>query len=95
MSCKKHFRNNIIIVEIKSSVPFDGFIAQRVRAKRSSGRLGQKWIEAMILADSTTVSYYGNETMDYVLSIANLVSMGRMLLPRYCKDFTLFLVPKK
>lgn len=42
-------------------------------AKQDSNHSGPVYIEAMLTADQTTCSYYGNETLDYLLDIANLV----------------------
>ncbi|KAK2556766.1 A disintegrin and metalloproteinase with thrombospondin motifs 6 [Acropora cervicornis] len=43
-------------------------------AKRDSNNSGLVYIEAMLTADQTTCHYYDDETLDYLLDIANLVS---------------------
>lgn len=42
-------------------------------AKRDSNNSGPVYIEAMLTADQTTCQYYDDETLDYLLDIANLV----------------------
>ena len=42
-------------------------------AKRDSNNSGPVYIEAMLTADQTTCHYYDDETLDYLLDIANLV----------------------
>ena len=37
---------------------------------------GTVYIEAMLTADKTTCDYYGNGTLDYLLSAANLVRLA-------------------
>ncbi|XP_022779680.1 A disintegrin and metalloproteinase with thrombospondin motifs 1-like [Stylophora pistillata] len=47
---------------------------EKTRMKRDDVYKGNIYIEAMLTADKTTCDFYGNETLDYLLNIANLVS---------------------
>ena len=48
---------------------------EKTRMKRDDVYKGNIYIEAMLTADKTTCDFYGNETLDYLLNIANLVMM--------------------
>lgn len=66
-------KNNVVIRLLTAVNHFiDG--EARTRRRRSQDVIGPKIVELMITIDKPTYDFYGNDTMEYVLNVANMVN---------------------